>query len=75
MVLAASKDTQKPPLDWYSAPSQATFYSMALTAFCSTCQRTVYIEEADTPVCPVCSTPLLETVEDERSDPQDEKVT
>lgn len=35
---------------------------MALTAFCTTCQRTVYIEESDTPVCPVCSSPLLETV-------------
>ena len=34
---------------------------MALTAFCTTCQRTVYIEEEQTPVCPVCSSPLLET--------------
>jgi hypothetical protein len=55
---------------------QATFYSMALTAFCSTCRRTVYIEESDTPVCPVCSTPLMDTVEDDRADDQhDEKVT
>ena len=36
---------------------------MALTAFCTTCQRTVYVDEAETPVCPVCSSPLLETVE------------
>jgi hypothetical protein len=36
---------------------------VALTAFCPTCQRTVYIEEGQTPVCPVCSSPLLETVE------------
>ena len=36
---------------------------MALTAFCTNCQRTVYVEKNDTPVCPVCSTPLLETVE------------
>jgi uncharacterized Zn finger protein (UPF0148 family) len=34
---------------------------MALTAFCPTCQRTVYIEEENTPVCPVCSSPLLDT--------------
>jgi Zn finger protein HypA/HybF involved in hydrogenase expression len=34
---------------------------MALTAFCTTCQRTVYIEEEETPVCPVCSSPLVET--------------
>ena len=33
---------------------------MALTAFCPTCERTVYIEEDKTPICPVCSTPLLE---------------
>jgi Zn finger protein HypA/HybF involved in hydrogenase expression len=36
---------------------------MALSAFCTTCQRTVYVEEEDTPVCPVCSSPLLETVD------------
>ena len=36
---------------------------MALTAFCSRCQRTVYVREQDTPVCPVCSSPLLEAVE------------
>jgi Zn finger protein HypA/HybF involved in hydrogenase expression len=35
---------------------------MAITAFCTSCQRTVYIEEDDTQVCPVCSTPLLEIV-------------
>jgi Zn finger protein HypA/HybF involved in hydrogenase expression len=34
---------------------------MALTAFCATCRRNVYIEEDDTFVCPVCSSPLLET--------------
>ncbi|MDQ4143428.1 MAG: hypothetical protein M3198_06755 [Actinomycetota bacterium] len=37
---------------------------MAMTAFCTTCQRTVYIDEQQTPVCPVCSSPLLETVEE-----------
>lgn len=41
---------------------------MALTAFCTTCQRTVYIEETDTPVCPVCSSPLLETVPSEEEE-------
>jgi hypothetical protein len=35
---------------------------MAITAFCTSCQRTVYLEEDDTHVCPVCSTPLLEVV-------------
>jgi hypothetical protein len=35
---------------------------MALSAFCTTCQRTVYVDSDDTPMCPVCSTPLLETV-------------
>jgi uncharacterized Zn finger protein (UPF0148 family) len=37
---------------------------MALTAFCPTCERTVYIEEETTPVCPVCSTPLLDTTQE-----------
>ncbi len=36
---------------------------MGMSAFCTTCQRTVYVEEGDTPVCPVCSSPLLETIE------------
>ena len=34
-----------------------------MTAFCTVCQRTVYVEEGNTPICPVCSTPLVETVE------------
>ena len=36
---------------------------MALKAFCTSCQRDVYVEDGDTPVCPVCSSPLLETTE------------
>lgn len=40
---------------------------MALSAFCATCGRTVYLEEGDTPICPVCSSPLVQTIdEDER---------
>ncbi|MGI8775643.1 MAG: hypothetical protein ACR2KQ_11685 [Actinomycetota bacterium] len=41
---------------------------MALTAFCVTCDRTVYVEDGDTPICPVCSSPLLEAIEAEGSD-------
>lgn len=41
---------------------------MALTAFCTTCQRTVYVDEQETPVCPVCSSPLLETSEEPSED-------
>ncbi len=37
--------------------------TMTLKAFCTTCQRTVYVDGNDTPVCPVCSSPLLETIE------------
>jgi rubrerythrin len=41
---------------------------------CSTCGRNVYVAEADTPVCPVCSAPLIAVVEaegdaDEESEP------
>jgi RNA polymerase subunit RPABC4/transcription elongation factor Spt4 len=36
---------------------------VALKAFCTTCQRTVYIEEGETPVCPVCSSPLIQTTD------------
>jgi hypothetical protein len=38
---------------------------MAMSAFCPTCQRTVYLEDDDTVVCPVCSTPLIVTVDSE----------
>jgi predicted amidophosphoribosyltransferase len=38
---------------------------MAARAFCPTCQRNVYVNDGDTPVCPVCSSPLLETVDRE----------
>jgi RNA polymerase subunit RPABC4/transcription elongation factor Spt4 len=46
---------------------------VALKAFCTTCQRTVYIDDGDTPVCPVCSNPLIETTTDtvdEDKDPE-----
>lgn len=48
---------------------------MALSAFCTVCQRTVYVEDGQTPVCPVCSSPLLETVEGNgAAAPEDEKL-
>ena len=34
---------------------------MALAGFCTVCQRTVYVDTDSTPICPVCSSPLLET--------------
>ena len=34
---------------------------MALAGFCTVCQRTVYVDADATPICPVCSSPLLET--------------
>ena len=40
---------------------------VALAAFCTTCQRTVYIEDGDTAECPVCSSPLMEA-----TDPREE---
>lgn len=36
---------------------------MAVEAFCTTCQRMVYFEDGETAVCPVCSSPLLESTE------------
>lgn len=36
---------------------------MALSAVCPTCSRTVYVAEGDTPMCPVCSSPLLEQID------------
>lgn len=34
---------------------------MALTGFCTVCQRTAYVDADSTPICPVCSSPLLDT--------------
>jgi rRNA maturation endonuclease Nob1 len=48
---------------------------MAITSFCTSCQRTVYIEEEDTQVCPVCSTPLLEIVPKMIEPSEDENPT
>jgi hypothetical protein len=36
---------------------------MALSAVCPTCSRIVYVAEGDTPICPVCSSPLLEQID------------
>jgi hypothetical protein len=36
---------------------------MALSAVCPTCTRTVYVAEGDTPICPVCSSPLLAQID------------
>lgn len=36
---------------------------MALSGFCTVCQRTVYVDAEATPICPVCSSPLLEAAE------------
>ncbi len=47
---------------------------MSLTAYCNVCERSLYIQEEDTLVCPVCSTPLLEVVaraEDDDASPDD----
>ncbi|MFP5352905.1 MAG: hypothetical protein ACLGIB_10130 [Actinomycetota bacterium] len=45
---------------------------MTIQAICTTCQRTVYIDADDTPVCPVCSSPLLETVDSLKRPEKDE---
>lgn len=47
---------------------------MGVTSFCTVCQRTVYLDESDTPVCPVCSSPLLEAVDTEEERSPDESV-
>jgi predicted amidophosphoribosyltransferase len=37
---------------------------MARTAFCPTCARTVYVETNHSLVCPVCSGPIVEAVDE-----------
>jgi len=38
---------------------------MPRKAFCTTCSRTVYVDLEDSLVCPVCSSPILEAIDDE----------
>jgi len=45
---------------------------MAASAFCPTCQRHVYMNDGDTRVCPVCSSPLLETIDPRDLSEQDQ---
>ena len=48
---------------------------MATTTFCTTCKRTVYVEDQDTFVCPVCSSPLLETITSDGDDVSEGEAT
>lgn len=34
------------------------------TALCTICQRQVYLSEQESPECPVCSSPLIETAQE-----------
>jgi hypothetical protein len=53
--------------------SRLPWASMALSTFCTTCHRTVYIREGDTPICPVCSSPLVQTIDpDDSADGRDQ---
>lgn len=47
---------------------------MARAAYCHTCERTVYLEEQDTAVCPVCSTPLLYEIDPAEGDQTEDTV-
>jgi RNA polymerase subunit RPABC4/transcription elongation factor Spt4 len=48
---------------------------MAIKAFCPSCQRYVYLEQDDTAVCPVCSSPLIASpLIVTHEEPEDEKV-
>ena len=64
---------------WVAKVTKAGYRGpMAAKAFCTTCQRMVYIEEGETAVCPVCSAPLLESTrsaEDEEAQPAEETAS
>ncbi|MDQ3954920.1 MAG: hypothetical protein M3285_05150 [Actinomycetota bacterium] len=43
---------------------------MAATAYCSSCERTVYVEIGHEMFCPVCATPVAEVAESEVEEPE-----
>ncbi|HEX2296155.1 MAG TPA: hypothetical protein VHN37_12715 [Actinomycetota bacterium] len=46
---------------------------MALAGFCTVCQRTVYVDADTTPICPVCSSPLLDAAPPAADDEPDDQ--
>ena len=38
-----------------------------MTAFCSSCNKECYIDDGNTPVCPVCSSPLTSVETEQRT--------
>jgi DNA-directed RNA polymerase subunit RPC12/RpoP len=56
------------PLTWRPL-TEGEEGAVTLTAYCATCERTVYVGEDDTAVCPVCSGSLLAKVDGEESKP------
>jgi hypothetical protein len=46
---------------------------MALAGFCTVCQRTVYVDADSTPICPVCSSPLLDAAPSADDDSGDQE--
>lgn len=48
--------------------TKAGYRGAMAEAFCTTCQRMVYIEAGETAVCPVCSSPLLESTQSAAED-------
>jgi uncharacterized CHY-type Zn-finger protein len=45
-----------------SRPARVGRISMAITAICVSCERSVFLEENQTGSCPVCASPVIPTV-------------
>lgn len=63
VIRLVTTSDKSPPGSCNNVAESGYLSTMAFSAFCPTCKRTVYLEDGDTVVCPVCSTPLIETVE------------
>ena len=53
--------------------------AVVLSGFCPSCNKTLYVDESTTPFCPVCSSPVLPSIErdggeDAAGAPSDEAV-
>jgi hypothetical protein len=63
-------DTRASRLAVVSSQRAGYLLPMVVSAYCDTCNRNVFVQDDDTPVCPVCSSHLVQTVDEDDEESQ-----